>query len=171
MTTALYEEEPSFAHTGDTDDMRVMIDIKKSAQPYRFSGTPMDTDRALFPYADQWRGDYESPYPMRYERYAGYCPRVDVAQLLLYERPFRLRAHERGRGLILDAYRGGDGVGDRPSGLSGRVERAFGNRGRLRSDIVDPSICFETAPYTRYPCYDKPYGQRGCDCATRYGAR
>jgi hypothetical protein len=135
-----------------------MIEAKKCAQPYRYSGTPMGTDRAMFPYPDLWRGDYESPYPMRYERYAGYCPRVGVAQTLPHERPFRLRASEIGRGLVIDAVSDGTGA-------------AFGGVDALPRGGFARDFCCETAPYTRLPCYDKPLGQRGCDCVTRYGSR
>lgn len=34
-----------------------------------------------------------------------------------------------------------------------------------------PKLCFETAPHTTFPCYDKPGGQHGMNCLYRYGSR
>ena len=38
-------------------------------------------------------------------------------------------------------------------------------------DYRFPRLCFETAPNTTFPCYDRPWGQRDCLCASRYGGR
>lgn len=34
-----------------------------------------------------------------------------------------------------------------------------------------PELCFQTAPNTTYPCYDKLYGQRGQRCNIRLNNR
>lgn len=62
-------------------------------------------------------------------------------------------------------------VYDRPAGYAPRFDER-----RRRDECETPfrfqrCACFETAPYTRLPCYDKPYGLCGCDCSERYGAR
>lgn len=38
-------------------------------------------------------------------------------------------------------------------------------------NYVMPCLFFETAPYTKFPCYDEPFGQYGQSCVCTYGSR
>ena len=60
--------------------MQSMLELKRTAVPVWYSGTPMvlAPQRRLFPYLNNWHGNYLDPDARVDRRDAGYVPRLDL---------------------------------------------------------------------------------------------
>lgn len=83
------------------------IRLKSTPLPVVFSGTSVVLQPSHFPYPYHWRGNYQSPVPIIYNRQAGYRKIIEPVRYAKYQQGFKL-----------------------------------------------PTMCFEAAPSTRFPCYN-----------------